>query len=208
MNEHEIVRRLREAKIPHARIAQAIGRAQPAATRLLGGQRNLKANEIPALIKVLDDWRQEQSSLMQIPKESPEDTIDYVPVETLPTYAGMGGGGTGEGEIEHALVPRYLIEGVLRGTPSDFVLIRTRGDSMFPDFHHDDELLCDKRDTSPAQPGPFALWHDDEYLVKNVEKLANGQVRIFSSNPKYETVEIAREETRIIGRPVWCGRRL
>lgn len=133
---------------------------------------------------------------------------DYVPIAVLPTYAGMGGGGTGEDDEEHALVPRYLVEGILRGKAGDFILVRVRGDSMEPDFRHDDELLVDQRDTSPAQPGPFALWHDQEYVVKNVEKLNDGRVRIFSSNTKYETVELAREETRIIGRPVWFGRRL
>jgi SOS-response transcriptional repressor LexA len=81
---------------------------------------------------------------------------------------------------------------------------------MAPDFFQDDELLCDKRDTSPVQPGPFALYDADEeaIVVKNVEKLPGGRVRIFSSNPKYSPAEVDRAETKIIGRPVWCGRRL
>jgi phage repressor protein C with HTH and peptisase S24 domain len=103
-----------------------------------------------------------------------------------------------------------LIEDVFRGKPMDFVIIRTRGDSMYPDFEHDDELLCDKRDRSPVQPGPFAVWDadDEAYVVKNVEKLDGGRFRIFSTNSKYTPYEVTREETRIIGRPVWYGRRL
>lgn len=134
----------------------------------------------------------------------------YVAIDILPTFAGMGGGGTGEGEVEKGLVPRYLIEDVFRGTPQDFVLIRTRGDSMFPDLEHDDEVLCDKRDTSPVQPGPFAIWdaEDEAYVVKNVEKLPGGRFRIFATNPKYTPHEVSREETHILGRPVWFGRRL
>jgi phage repressor protein C with HTH and peptisase S24 domain len=136
--------------------------------------------------------------------------ISYVPVDIMPTFAGMGGGGTGEGPTERAMIPRYLIEDVFRGKPGDFVVVRTRGDSMAPDFEHDDELLCDRRDTNPVQPGPFALWdaEDEAYVIKNVEKLAGGRFRIFSSNPKYTPVEITREETHIIGRPVWFARRL
>lgn len=133
---------------------------------------------------------------------------DYVAIDVLPTYAGMGGGGTGEGDQEQALVPRYLIEGILRGRQGDFLLVRVRGDSMEPDFRHDDELLVDTRDKSPAQPGPFALWHDEEYVVKNVEKMLNGTVRIFSTNLKYSAVDQPNESTKIIGRPVWFGRRL
>lgn len=140
----------------------------------------------------------------------PEPEQDYVSVEVLPTYAGMGGGGTGEGDVENALVSRALIEDVLRGTASDFLVINVRGDSMEPDFHHGDQLLVDRRDTSPAQPGYFALWDGEwgEYVVKNVERSRAGEVRIFSSNPKYTSEQVQTETTKIIGRPVWFGRRL
>jgi len=137
---------------------------------------------------------------------------DYCAVRILPTFAGMGGGGTGDepGNEEHALVARALIEDILRGRATDFLLIRVRGDSMEPDFRHGDELLVDRRDQSPAQPGPFAIWDGEwgEYVVKNVERMPEGRVRMFSSNPKYSPAEVQHEETRIIGRPVWFGRRL
>lgn len=139
---------------------------------------------------------------------SDDTAIEYVSVNVLPTYAGMGGGGTGEGETETALVPRALVEDILRGRAGDFLLVNVRGDSMEPDFRHGDQLLVDTRDKSPVQPGPFALWFDDAYVVKNVERISGGEVRVFSSNHKYSTVNMATEETRIIGRPVWFGRRL
>lgn len=150
-------------------------------------------------------WANEEPDL---PDSDPN--VAYVPIEVLPTYAGMGGGGTGDGDTEMALVPRYLIEQVFRGQPSDFVLIRVRGNSMEPTFHHDDELLVDKRDRSPTQPGPFAIWDAEwgEYLVKNVERLQGGRVRLFPSNSEFSAVEVQHEETRILGRPVWFGRRL
>jgi phage repressor protein C with HTH and peptisase S24 domain len=197
----DLVAKLKAAKIPHAKIAAALGRAQPAATRLLNGQRSLKADEVPKLEALLAQWQPDPL----VPAN--DETISYVPIDVMPTYAGMGGGGTGEGEQERALVPRYLIEGILRGRAHNFMLVRVRGDSMEPDFRHDDELLVDLRDTSPTQPGPFALWHEDGYVVKNIERVDN-LVRIFSSNPKYKAVEQATEQTRIIGRPVWFGRRL
>lgn len=203
MSSADLVARLKAARIPQSRIAEALGRSQPAAARLLNGQRSLKADEVPKLEELLRKWQPNP----EVPAND-EDTIAYLPVDILPTYAGMGGGGTGEGEVERALVPRYLIEGILRGRQANFVLIRVRGDSMEPDFRHDDELLVDMRDTSPTQPGPFALWHEDGYVVKNVERTVDGQVRIFSTNSKYPSIETPIDTTRIIGRPVWFGRRL
>ena len=140
----------------------------------------------------------------------PSEQVSYMEIEVLPTFAGMGGGGTGDGDREVALVPRALIEDILRGQPRDFLVINVRGDSMEPDFHHGDQLLIDVRDTSPAQPGVFALWDGEwgEYVVKNVERSRTGEVRIFSTNPKYTDELVQAETTKIIGRPVWFGRRL
>lgn len=149
-------------------------------------------------------WRNQEAD---IPDAEP--ALAYVSIEVLPTYAGAGGGGTGDDDRATALVARALIEGELHGKPDDFVLVPIKGDSMEPDFYQGDQVLCDKRDRSPAQPGPFAIWDGEwgEYVMKNVERIEGGRVRMFSSNPKYSPTEIQHDETRIIGRPVWFGRR-
>jgi len=221
MSESDIIERLRAAGIPHVKIAAALGRAQPAATRLMRGERQLKANEIPKLEELLRNETAQKIverafSKKPAPPSQPdapptgEDENAYMPIEVLPTYAGAGGGGTGEGEPETALVPRRLIVGELRGQQADFLLINIRGDSMEPDFRHGDQILIDRRDKSPAQPGPFALWDGEwgEYVLKNVERDHSGRLRIFSSNPKYQHESLPADQTRIIGRPVWYGRRL
>lgn len=194
-------------------LARALGIEENKVSKTKNGERLFKAGEVLKAREWLTNV--ERNRAAGIRPQEPDlpvlpNAVSYVSIDIMPTYAGMGGGGTGEGEIERALVPRYLIESVFRGRPSDFVIIRTRGDSMSPDFEHDDELLCDKRDTNPVQPGPFAVWDadDEAYVVKNVEKLAGGRFRIFSTNPKYTPAEVSREETHIIGRPVWYGRRL
>lgn len=134
---------------------------------------------------------------------------DYESVEVLPTYAGMGGGGTGDASREVALVPRRLVRDELRAKPENLLLINVRGDSMEPLFRHGDQLLIDRRDTRPTQPGPFALLYDDGYVVKNVEIIRKtGKLRVFSANPAYAPEEFDPEEVTIMGRPVWFARRL
>ncbi|MGL4573565.1 MAG: LexA family transcriptional regulator [Burkholderiaceae bacterium] len=146
-----------------------------------------------------------------LPDLPPEDTArDYMQVEILPTFAGMGGGGNGDGDVVTALVPRYLIEDVFRGRPSDFRLVRTRGDSMEPDFRHDDEVLIDLRDKSPTQPGPFAVWDGDGHVLKNIERTNEG-LRLFPSNrEKYNeaVIHAERDDFYIMGRAIWFARRL
>lgn len=209
----EIFDRLEALGLKQRDLALALGIEENKISKAKAGGRQLKAGEVLKAREWLSKIernraagiRDAEPDLPVVPTE-----LAYVQIDIMPTYAGMGGGGSGEGEVERALVPRYLIESVFRGRPSDFVVIRTRGDSMYPDFEHDDELLVDKRDTNPIQPGPFAVWDadDEAYVVKNVEKLPGGRFRIFSTNPKYTPTEVSREETHIIGRPVWYGRRL
>lgn len=136
---------------------------------------------------------------------------DYVEIEVLPTYAGAGGGGTGDGDAATTLIRRDLVINELRAKPGDLLLIDIRGDSMEPVFRHGDQLLIDRRDTNPRQPGAFALWYGDGYVVKNVEIIrASGKLRIFSSNPAYSPDEVDPDEddVKIMGRPVWFARRL
>lgn len=150
------------------------------------------------------DW----AKMPDVPDADPHS--EYVDIAVIPSYAGAGGGGSGDGDGVIAKLPRRLIVEELRGKPSDFELIDVRGDSMMPDFHHGDQILIDKRDRNPRQPGPFVLWDEDGYVVKLVERLPQrrGWVRIFSANPRYSPYEIEDNETTILGRPVWFARRL
>lgn len=198
------------AKLKPSQLANAAGLTPTTILRPFKGEATTRLSQ-PTLDKLkakfpkFPGWRSETSDQMEV-----DAGIAYESVEVLPTFGGMGGGGTGDGDPETALVPRALIRDILRGAPADFLLINVRGDSMEPDFHHGDQILVDRRDTSPAQPGPFALWDGEwgEYVVKNVERSRAGEVRIFSSNPKYSAENAGSEQTRIIGRPVWFGRRL
>ncbi len=206
----DIFRRLDDLGLKQRDLAKVLGLEDNKISKAKAGERQFKAGEVLRAKEWLDAIERRGGFVVtaDIPEADPESA--YVPVEVLPTFAGMGGGGNGDGDREVALIPRALIVDVLRGSPADFLLINVRGDSMEPDFRHGDQILIDKRDTSPAQPGPFALWDGDwgEFVVKNVERARSGEVRIFSSNPKYSAESAPAEHTRIIGRPVWFGRRL
>lgn len=135
---------------------------------------------------------------------------EYLAVDILPSFAGMGGGGSGDGDHGQALISRALIEDELRAKPSDVLIIETRGSSMEPDFQHGDQILIDKRDCNPVQPGAFALWDGDGYVIKMIERvpMKPGWIRLFSSNGKFTAYEVEADRVKIMGRPVWFGRRL
>ena len=205
MTPEAILVALKRLGVPHERIADAIGRDRTAATKMLGGKRTIKFSEIAPLEALIAEYENAAGELV----ESTPDR-EYIPVEIMPSFGGMGGSGTGDGDIEFGLVSRRLIEDELRAKPSDMLLIECRGSSMEPDFLHGDQILIDRRDTNPVQPGAFALWDGDGYVVKLVERVPQklGIYRIFSANDRYSAYEVDAEQVRILGRPVWFGRRL
>lgn len=215
MDTGKIIAELRRLKVPQQAIADAIGRDRTAATKLMGEKRSVKVSEVEPLMTLLRSYQEQEPHLGNTPDLPAADSqIEYVPVEVLPSFAGMGGGGSGEGDREVALLPRRLVYEELRAKPDDLLMINVRGDSMLDPssgrgFAHGDQLVIDKRDCNPIQPGAFALWFDDGYVIKNVERIrSTGKLRIFSNNPVYSDDEANPEDVVIMGRPVWFARRI
>lgn len=187
-------------------VAEALGISQDKVNKSFAGTRRWQPDEVLKLAEMLGD-HDDMTLLPDLPPRGYQ--REYVDVAVLPSYAGMGGGGAGEGEQIVAKLPRDLIDD-LHGSPADFELIDVRGDSMEPDFKHGDQILIDRRDRDPRQPGPFALWDEDGYVIKIVERVPGrrGWYRVFSANPRYSEYEIEETEATIRGRPVWFARRI
>lgn len=206
MDAEGIIAALKRLGVPHDLIAATIGRDRTAATKMLNGTRGMKAGEMEPLARLVAEYEKDAGEVGEQPMSL---VRSYVEIEVLPTYAGMGGGGTGDGDRSLALLPRSLVEDELRAKPGDLLVIHVRGDSMEPKFLDGDQIVIDRRERNPLQPGPFALWFDDGYVLKQVERIrATGKLRITSSNPAYSPDEADPDEVNIMGRPVWFMRRL
>lgn len=138
-------------------------------------------------------------------------TDNAVMIRLVPDHAGLGPGGTGEGDEGLVSFSRDLIENELRSSADHLLALVAEGNSMLPDFQGGDQILVDTKRKSLAQPGAFCLWDSDGHVVKFVEKVAGSEptrIRLISANPLYEPVERLLEEVGIIGRVVWFGRRI
>jgi phage repressor protein C with HTH and peptisase S24 domain len=188
-------------------LAEALCISQDKIAKVFAGKRQWQSDETLKLLSLFGS----HSNMNRHPDLPPAGhETSYVDIPVMPSFAGMGGGGTGEGEQTVAKLPRDLIETQLRGRAQDFELIDVRGDSMEPDFHHGDQILVDRRDCDPRQPGAFALWDGDGYVVKLIERVPTrrGWLRVFSANARYTAYEIEETEAAIRGRPVWFARRI
>jgi phage repressor protein C with HTH and peptisase S24 domain len=134
-----------------------------------------------------------------------------VMIRLLPTYAGLGSGGTGEGDEGRISFSRDLVENELRIPAERLLAMVAEGNSMEPDFKGGDQILVDTRRTSLAQPGAFCLWDGDGHVVKFLQRVQGSdppRVRVISANDVYEPEERLLDEINLIGRVVWFGRRV
>ena len=153
------------------------------------------------------DWTRPEADQFE---ERRDDDVVYI--DLLPGYAGMGGGGTGEGDQGTVAFSRALVEYELRAPPASLLAVVAEGNSMEPDFRGGDQILIDTRRLSLAAPGAFCLWDSDGYVIKYLERIQGSdppRVRIVSARGDlYPAVERLLEECDIKGRVVWFGRRV
>jgi len=139
-------------------------------------------------------------------------TDDAVSIERIPTFGGMGGGGTGDADGGVVTFSRALVEYDLRAKPEDLLAIIAEGNSMEPDLQGGDQILIDKRRMSLASPGAFCLWDGDGYVIKYLERVPGSdplKIRVISKNQElYPPYERLASEIDIKGRVIWFGRQV
>lgn len=101
----------------------------------------------------------------------------------------------------------------LGARPQDLYLIRVAGDSMEPTLRSGDTILVDRRAIRPDREGVYILRMGEMLLVKRLQALPGGRVKVMSDNSTFApfevtTAELQGDEIAIIGRVVWVGRRL
>ena len=137
----------------------------------------------------------------------------YLPLYDVRAAAGHGKFVESEQLVDVLAFKEDWIRQELRARPDDLRLIYVEGDSMEPDLRAGDIVLLDHTDTLASREGVYVLRMDGALLVKSLQRLPGGIVKVNSRNPSYEafTVKIADIEEpngfAIIGRVVWTCRR-
>lgn len=139
------------------------------------------------------------------------ETYVYVPLYNVVASGGNGSFLDGEEVVDALAFKREWIRSELRANPKDLVLVMMTGESMEPTLGKDDVLLVNRRLGSARSDGIYLVRSGEALLVKRVQFLPDGSLRVLSDNPAYEPFSVrptdADTEFRIIGRVVWAGRK-
>lgn len=135
----------------------------------------------------------------------------------LPFYevsASAGGGKLVESEEQTHLIsfsPEWLNKEI-GVSHNDVFLMLVEGDSMYPTLKNDAMIMVN-RNFNGLSDGIYVMRHDHNLLVKRLQMLPGGIIKVKSDNSMYEPWEINKEhlngtDIKLIGRVVWSGQRI
>ncbi len=136
-----------------------------------------------------------------------------VPVPRLDVGASAGPGAFvgGERALSQMAFDAQWLRRIGAGDGKALSIIRVEGDSMAPTLVDGDEILVDRADAvDRLRDGIYVLRRDDSLMVKRLSPSpAGGTVSITSDNPAYQSwPDCPLASLQVVGRVVWCGRRL
>ncbi|MBC8284964.1 MAG: helix-turn-helix domain-containing protein [Nitrospinae bacterium] len=143
----------------------------------------------------------------------PDQSIDQDGYVFLPKYdiqvsAGQGSLIHSEQVVSHLAFRETWIRQELGLDPNHIVLIQAIGDSMNPTFNSGALLLVNTTVNQIKNDSIYVINRDDELIVKRIQDLWNGQIKIKSDNPKYEPLIIQKTDAiKIVGEVVWIGQK-
>ena len=136
-----------------------------------------------------------------------------IPLYDVRAAAGRGAAVDGEHVVDVLAFKEDWIRQELRASPADLRLIYVEGDSMEPDLRAGDIILIDHTDTAARREGIYVIRMDGALLVKQLQRLPGGIVKVISRNPAYEPYTVTTDQIEhpngfaVIGRVVWACRR-
>lgn len=155
----------------------------------------------------------ESSRSTTLHAERPHAGYVHLPLYDVHASAGNGTLNNLEQAVDVLAFKEDWVRRELRARPEDLNLIYVVGDSMEPDLRSGDIVLVDHTDTMAQREGVYVIRMDGALLVKQLQRLPGGVVKVISRNPSYETFPVDLKQLAnpngfaVVGRVVWACRR-
>lgn len=137
----------------------------------------------------------------------------FVHVPRYEVSASAGGGSVLHSEqiVDHLAFRADWVRNALGIPVSSLVLINVTGDSMEPTLSEGDLILINKDTDGVGDNAVYVLRYDGKLVVKRIQRMHDGSVIIKSDNSIYGPETIKGDLVNglnVVGRVVWCGRRM
>lgn len=141
------------------------------------------------------------------------ETAGYVHVPRYEVSASAGGGAVIHSEqiVDHLSFKSEWVHNALGVSVKDLALINVKGDSMEPTLSEGDVILINMSTQGVEDNAIYVLRFNGVLLVKRIQRKLDGSIVVKGDNPVYEP-EVVKgdlvEMLNVVGRVVWCGRRM
>lgn len=137
----------------------------------------------------------------------------FVQVPRYEVAASAGGGAMIHSEqiVDHLSFKAEWVHNTLGVSVKDLALIHVTGDSMEPTLSEGDLILIDMSYRGMKDNAIYVLQLNGSLLVKRLQHKLDGGVLVKSDNAIYDSEMVPSEAVdllNVIGRVVWCGRRM
>jgi phage repressor protein C with HTH and peptisase S24 domain len=132
----------------------------------------------------------------------------FVPRFHVRIAAGRGRPLRSDRVVDYLAFKADWVERRLGADPRNLMVVEAQGDSMAPTFEDSDLLLVDLGEPRFRQDGIYVLKHDQELVVKRLQRRPDGRIVIRSDNPAYESQTVDPSRVGVIGRVIWVAGRL
>jgi len=140
-----------------------------------------------------------------------DDRYVYIPLYNVVVSGGNGCFTENEEVVDALAFKNDWIRSELKANPKDLVLVNMAGESMEPTLGKNDVLLANKRLGVAHTDGIYIVRTGDALLVKRLQFLPGGEMKVISDNPAYEPFMVTPDPEsgnfQVIGRVVWVGRK-
>jgi len=138
---------------------------------------------------------------------------EFVLVPRYEVAASAGGGSVIHSEqiVDYLSFKSDWIRNGLGLSENELALINVKGDSMEPTLSNEDLILIDMRTRQVEDNAVYVLQFHGVLLVKRIQRKLDGSVVVRSDNAIYESETVPGEmldTLKVVGRVVWCGRRM
>lgn len=148
-------------------------------------------------------------------KETPPgtDESDYVQIPRYEIQASAGGGAVVQSEqvVDFLHFRADWVKNALGIPVQHLALINVLGDSMEPTLSDGDLILIDLSTYRVQDNAVYVLKFNGALLVKRIQRKLDGSVIVASDNKIYDPEVVSGEmldTLNVVGRVVWCGRRM
>ncbi|VVS90714.1 XRE family transcriptional regulator [Desulfoluna spongiiphila] len=139
-------------------------------------------------------------------EEPDTDNYNWVPMVEAELSAGGGSLMASERIRDYYAFRKRFIANIAT-SPKNLVLMRVSGDSMDPEIRNGATVMIDLGRRKIKNNCIFALGFEDTIIIKELERLPEGRVRIISKNrEEYPAYEAEANSLRIIGQVIWGDR--